>query len=331
MKRIKISHELIARFVEGNTSAQETELILQVAEKSRELREHLDFLFSMSKDSENMNSHTNESETAKVVSLGFVPMWRLAAQNKSFNQNLKTVGDCVVRCEFEIIKAYHPGVMLESLIQLSTEKEWLQEGGTPLYNIGRLSEEYHLSVIRRYDCTIDVISMELFYDCKVIAVVNAEKLYGSTEDQSDPNHAVLVRQVTDEHVILYDPQHQKEETYTPVQFIEAWKGSQCYMVSVIDRGLRHYDPQPIDVANYQLPNDIDDLIEAIAENSHDIWARQRMDDGWTYGEKRDDEHKKHPDLVPYSDLPEKEKEYDRITARGILQLIQRLGYKIVKE
>ena len=85
MKRIKISHELIARFVEGNTSAQETELILQVAEKSRELREHLDFLFSMSKDSENMNSHTNESETAKVVSLGFVPMWRLAAQNKFFN------------------------------------------------------------------------------------------------------------------------------------------------------------------------------------------------------------------------------------------------------
>ena len=46
MKKIKISHELIARFVEGNTTARETELILQVAEKSRELREHLDFLFS---------------------------------------------------------------------------------------------------------------------------------------------------------------------------------------------------------------------------------------------------------------------------------------------
>ena len=92
------------------------------------------------------------------------------------------------------------------------------------------------------------------------------------------------------------------------------------MVSVIERGLRHYDPQPIDVTNYQLPNDIDDLIEAIAENSHDIWARQRMDDDWKYGEKRDDENKKHPDLVPYSDLPESEKEYDRKTARGILQL-----------
>ena len=328
-KKIKISHELIARFVEGNTTARETKLILQVAEKSRELREHLDFLFSMPND--NLHSSITESETTKVVSLGFVPMWRLAAQNKSFNQDIKTVGDCVVRCELEIIKAYHPEVTLDSLTQLSTKEEWLQDGGTPLYNIGRLSEEYNLSVVRRYDCNIDVISMELYYDCKVIAVVNAEKLYGSTEDRNDPNHAVLVKQATDKHVILYDPQHQKEETYTPTQFIEAWKDSQCYMVSVIERGLRHYDPQPIDVSNFQLPNDIDDLIEAIAENSHDIWARQRMDDGWTYGEKRDDEHKKHPDLVPYSDLPKKEKEYDRITARGILKLIQRLGYKIEKD
>ena len=328
MKKIKISHELIARFVEGNTTAQETELILQAAGKSRELREHLDFLFSIPNDEEDMRS---KGDTAKVVPLGFVPMWRLAAQNKSFNQNIKTVGDCVVRCEFEIIKAYHPEVTLDSLIQLSTDKEWLQDGGTPLYNIGHLSEEYNLSVVRRYDCTIDIISMELFYDCKAIAVVNAEKLYGSTEDRNDPNHAVLVRKATDEQVILYDPQHQKEETYTPAQFIEAWKDSQCYMVSVIERGLRHYDPQPIDVSNFQLPNDIDDLIEAIAENSHDIWARQRMDDGWRYGEKRDDEHKKHPDLVPYSDLPEKEKDLDRITARGILQLIQRLGYKIEKK
>mgnify|MGYP007038245545 CR=1 FL=1 len=158
MKKIKISHELIARYVEGNTTAQETEFILQAADKSRELREHLDFLFSIPNDEEDVLSRS----TAKVVSLGFVPMWRLAAQNKSFNQSIKTVGDCVVRCEFEIIKAYHPEVTLDSLTQLSTEKEWLQDGGTPLYNIGRLSEEYNLSVVRRYDCTIDVISMELF-------------------------------------------------------------------------------------------------------------------------------------------------------------------------
>ena len=328
MKKIKISHELIAKFVEGNTTAMETEMILRYAQKSSELRDHINFLNSIAKETINI---PGQAATAKVVPLGFVPMWSLAAQNKSFNQDLKTVGDCVVRCEYEILKDYNPEVSLDSLMNLSTEREWLKEDGTALYNIGRLSEEYNLSVVRRYDCTIDVISMELYYDCKVIAVVNAEKLYGSDKTNNDPNHAVLVKQATDDQVVLYDPQTQKEETYTPYQFIEAWKDSQCYMVSVIERGLRQYDPQPIDVTNYQLPNDIDDLIEAIAENSHDIWARQRMDDGWTYGEKRDDEHKKHPDLVPYSDLLEKEKEYDRITARGILQLIQRLGYKIQKD
>jgi hypothetical protein len=56
-----------------------------------------------------------------------------------------------------------------------------------------------------------------------------------------------------------------------------------------------------------------------------------MDEGWSYGPKRDDDHKKHPDLIPYSDLSESEKEYDRKTARGILELVQRLGYKITKE
>ena len=331
MKRIKISHELIARFVEGNTTARETELILQVAEKSLELREHLDFLFSMSKDNKNLSSNTTGSETARVIPLGFVPMWRLAAQNKAFNQNIKTVGDCVVRCEYEIIKVYHPEVTLESLVKVSTDEEWLKDGGTALYDIGRLSEKYNLSVVRRYDCTIDVISMELFYDCKVIAVVNAEKLYGSDKSNNDPNHAVLVKKATDDQVVLYDPQTQKEETYTPSQFIEAWKDSQCYMVSVIERGLRQYDPHPIDVTDFPLDGDIKKLIDAIAENCHDIWARQRMNDGWTYGEKRDDEHKRHPDLVPYSDLPEKEKEYDLKMAQGTLELIQRLGYKITKD
>lgn len=331
MKKIKISHELIARFVEGNTTAMETEMILRAAERSSELREHINFLNSISDETVGISRLTKQTATAKVVPLGFVPMWRLAAQSKLFNQNINTVGDCVVRCEYEILKKYHPEVTFDSLIQLSTEKEWFKKEGTPLYNIGRLSEEYNLSVVRRYDCDIDIISLELYYDCQVIVVVNAEKLYGSTETQNDPNHAVLVRQVTDDQVILFDPQLQKEVTYTPTQFIEAWKDSQCYMVSIIERGQRHYDPQPIDVRDFQLTSDLEELIEAIAENCHDVWARARMDDGWSYGEKRDDDHKKHPDLVPYSDLTEEEKKYDRKMARGTLELVQRLGYKITKD
>jgi hypothetical protein len=331
MSKINITHELIAKYVVGNTTAEETELILQAASQSKELREHLDFMFSIPEEMFDLQEMIGQTGNAKVVSLGFVPMWRLAAQNKTFNQGIKTIGDCVVRCEYEILKVYHPEITLDSLMQLSHNNKWMQPEGTPLYNIGKLAEKYNLSVVRRYDCNIDVLSLELFYDCKVIAVVNAEKLYGMADAQDIPNHAVLVKRATDEQIILYDPQKQKDETYTPTQFIEAWKDSQCYMVSIIERGLRQYDPQPIDVTDFPLESEIKDLIEAIAENNHDVWSRQRMDEGWTYGPKRDDDHKKNPDLVPYSDLSESEKEYDRKAARGILELVQRLGYKIVKD
>jgi hypothetical protein len=72
------------------------------------------------------------------------------------------------------------------------------------------------------------------------------------------------------------------------------------------------------------------LGEKIAENVHDVWAEGRVKEGWTYGETRNDELKQHPCLVPYGDLSDSEKEYDRNTAMETLKLIMKLGYKIEK-
>jgi len=91
-----------------------------------------------------------------------------------------------------------------------------------------------------------------------------------------------------------------------------------------------YNPDPIDISTVTLSQDIMDLTESLAENSHDVWAQQRIKDGWTYGENRDDANKEHPDLVPYNQLPESEKEYDRQTALSTLKAIVCLGYRIVK-
>ncbi|MBQ8607845.1 MAG: Ryanodine receptor Ryr, partial [Bacteroidaceae bacterium] len=55
-----------------------------------------------------------------------------------------------------------------------------------------------------------------------------------------------------------------------------------------------------------------------------------MEQGWTYGKERSDALKQHPCLIPYEELPEVEKEYDRDTAIGTLKLIVRLGFKIQK-
>ena len=75
--------------------------------------------------------------------------------------------------------------------------------------------------------------------------------------------------------------------------------------------MTEYIPAPISTEGVTLPMDLDALVEKLAENNHDHWARQRIEDGWTYGPRRDDVLKTHPDLVPYRNVPESEKEYDR--------------------
>ena len=77
-----------------------------------------------------------------------------------------------------------------------------------------------------------------------------------------------------------------------------------------------------------LPEKLCALGEKLAENAHDNWARLRIAEGWTYGPARDDTTKKHPDLVPYDDLPESEKEYDRNVTIETLKAIVQLGYSI---
>jgi ryanodine receptor 2 len=92
-----------------------------------------------------------------------------------------------------------------------------------------------------------------------------------------------------------------------------------------------YIPRPIDVVSVELPEDLALLVEQMAKNVHEVWAESRIKQGLRYGAQRNDELKTHPCLVPYEDLPEEEKEYDRNTAVGTLKLIMKLGYKISKE
>lgn len=89
-----------------------------------------------------------------------------------------------------------------------------------------------------------------------------------------------------------------------------------------------YDPTPIETAEIELPPELHDLIERLAENNHDQWAMQRIAEGWTYGPERNDSLKTHPDLVPYSDLTQGEKKYDRVSVVETLRAIIALGYEI---
>ena len=92
-----------------------------------------------------------------------------------------------------------------------------------------------------------------------------------------------------------------------------------------------YRPSPIDTSRIQLPNDVMKLTEQLAKNTHEVWAHDRIAEGWTYGPERSDTTKRHPCLVPYEQLPESEKRYDRRTAMETLRMIMAMGYRIEKE
>lgn len=91
-----------------------------------------------------------------------------------------------------------------------------------------------------------------------------------------------------------------------------------------------YIPNPADTRGVELPEVLLPLIEEMAKNVHEVWAQNRINDGWTYGPVRDDEKKHHPCLVPYEELSDSEKEYDRATSQETLKLIIKLGFRISK-
>lgn len=93
---------------------------------------------------------------------------------------------------------------------------------------------------------------------------------------------------------------------------------------------KKYDPKPVDTSDVILPEELLALTEQIASNVHDVWAVGRMKEGWVYGAEKDPQKKTTPLLVPYEELPESEKEYDRNTAFETLKLIEKLGYSIQK-
>ena len=92
-----------------------------------------------------------------------------------------------------------------------------------------------------------------------------------------------------------------------------------------------YQPVPVNTDDIKLGEELDSLIDALAENVHDQWSLGRIKAGWQYGPERNDEKKYHPCLVPYEELPDAEKKYDRDTAMETLKLIIKLGYVITKK
>lgn len=316
-KHIIISDELLSAFLDGNTSAEDTMRVLKAAEQDESLQEIIRIASEVDED----------MATLKPVVIKPVPMTAMAAKQK---ENYL----CDIECEEFILHQFGIETTHKTLLDEAYRNCWLKEQGMPLYNIGRLLEKNNLSVSRRYDSTIEEIVRLLDNGNQLIAVIdNSMLLHDVVENTKQPNHAVAISSVsssTDE-ITLFNPYTEEElTTYSLSLFLNAWAQSNNYLVVVNTTDKFVYEPYSIHLDDITLDENLSELQEAIAENAHEIWAKARTDQGWTYGPERNDQKKETPDMVPYCNLPESEKLYDREMAMQTLKLVKKLGFEIVR-
>ena len=311
----QISDELLAAFLDGNTNAEDTMRVLNAAEQDMELQEIIRIASEVDED------------MAITIKPTIIPMTAMAAKKKETYL-------CDIECEEFVLHQFGIEVTHKSLLDTAYKNCWLKDKGMPLYNIGRLLEKNNLPVSRRYNSHIEEVVRLLSAGNQLIAVVD-DTLLGNAQSSANqhPNHAVAISSIsveTDE-IILFNPNTDEELTkYSISSFMEAWRQSNNYLVVINTTDRFVYEPSPIGLDDVELSEDLSELQEAIAENAHEIWAKNRRDQGWSYGPERNDQKKETPDMIPYCNLPESEKLYDREMAMQTLKLVQKLGFRIEK-
>lgn len=311
--RFKISDELVDRYLDGDVTPDELVQVLEAIQHDDELKE---FIVTMQRMDEALGNQEDEVET--------LPMAERAGISEG---NL-----CDVLCEEYILKRRGIEVDPNSLSETARDNKWLYDQGTPLHSMGRLLENEKLQVERQYNATLQDIVNAIATGHDVMVVVNYNKLTMAANEFKEPNHSIVVIDYLSKErkLRIHDPASNADtDIVDEALFVKAWSDSSNYLVTVkIPDG--YYNPLPIKADDVELDDDLLELREAIAENAHDVWALQRMSEGWTYGPQRDDQKKLHPDLIPYAQLTEGEKEYDRQMAFNTIKLVIKLGYDLIK-
>ncbi len=195
--------------------------------------------------------------------------------------------------------------------------------------VGETFKDTELRVYERDKANPGTVFTALRKGGIVIPVVKAS-LLGEYNVDVTATVVIKANQITD-LVDLYVPKSNDIQTFPIATFVEAWEATGGLCTTAFPPDAQTYHPKLIDLKHVDLPEGFNELREAIAENAHDMWAMERQSEGWTYGLKRNDSKLETPDMVPYGNLPESEKEYDRIMAEDTLRLLIALGYKIEKK
>lgn len=337
-----ITEDIIIRYIRGQASLEETLAVVYEAQNNPELEERLLIAERVKR--------MREAEEREDL-----PLDRLAAHSED---NL-----CAIQCEHYILRQLLPDYEKQTLLTPLKEKlafqeglvssrkmewerdtvhklpakdlKWLTKEGTALYNIGYVMTDNGLSITRQFLCSLEDLKDALSRSEGVIAVVNEDVLVGK-EEADEPNHAVCVLAIGEDKISLYNPSVDRKEQYPLADFTRAWETSRRYAVFANIKGMKRYNPHPGSlVDSIELDYKLEELGEAIAEYAHDIWAEDRIKEGFVYGPETNTDLSKGPktnkDLLPYSELPEKEKDYDRKMSMGTIRLLKKLGYTLERE
>uniref|UniRef100_A0A3P8YVM5 Ryanodine receptor 3 n=1 Tax=Esox lucius TaxID=8010 RepID=A0A3P8YVM5_ESOLU len=89
-----------------------------------------------------------------------------------------------------------------------------------------------------------------------------------------------------------------------------------------------YKPTPLDLSEVKLTAGQEVLVDKLAENAHNVWAKDRIKQGWTYGIQQDVKSRRNPRLVPYALLDERTKKSNRDSLREAIRTLVGYGYNI---
>ena len=226
---LPITDELIASFLDGNTTAEQTLAVLEAARHDAELRELLeishrvddDMVFSIT------GRHLHER-------LSLTPEEALAASD------ITTRNLCAVQCEAYILQQQGIDIPFETLVQQAQSNNWITPEGMPIANIGKLLELHGFAVNRKYLASIKDIRQALALGHHLIVVIDGgERVGDPTQEALEdtligeiPDHAVVLTAYDPPRklIALYDPQTIPVfDEYPLARFMGAWRDSRRYM------------------------------------------------------------------------------------------------------
>ncbi|XP_070929929.1 ryanodine receptor 2 isoform X2 [Macaca nemestrina] len=89
-----------------------------------------------------------------------------------------------------------------------------------------------------------------------------------------------------------------------------------------------YKPAPMDLSFIKLTPSQEAMVDKLAENAHNVWARDRIRQGWTYGIQQDVKNRRNPRLVPYTLLDDRTKKSNKDSLREAVRTLLGYGYNL---